>query len=114
MAQKPLKVTKKVKDPRRITKKQKNLRKAAVLQIKSKKKSLQHLKKLNKASSLTVATERLLSSKVGHLELLKGTRRELERSKDKQLYEKKIIKYCFLHTEDLNFLPASAFTTLIL
>lgn len=81
MPQKALKVTKKPKDPRRITKKQKNLRKAAPLQIKSKKKSLSHMKKLNKNYSLTAATEKLISSRVGHLELLKGTRRELEQEK---------------------------------
>ncbi|QLL33215.1 hypothetical protein HG536_0E01260 [Torulaspora globosa] len=84
MPQKALKVTKKAKDPRRVTKKQKNLRKAAPLQIKSKKKSLQHLKKLNKTASLTESTEKLIASKVGHLELLKGTRRELEKEKGKK------------------------------
>ncbi|SCV05906.1 LANO_0H17788g1_1 [Lachancea nothofagi CBS 11611] len=84
MPQKALKVTKKTKDPRRVTKMQKNLRKAAPLQIKSKKKSLAHLKKLNKASSLTETTERLISSRVGHLELLKGTRKELEKEKKKE------------------------------
>lgn len=83
MAQKALKVKVKAKDPRRVTKKQKNLRPAAPVQIKSKKKNLMHLKKLNRAASLTTATERMISSKVGHLELLKGTRRELERAKDK-------------------------------
>ncbi|CAI7417176.1 BAD_collapsed_G0039040.mRNA.1.CDS.1 [Saccharomyces cerevisiae] len=81
MPQKPLKVTKKAKDPRRVTKKQKNLRKAAPLQLKTKKKSLQHLKKLKKSSSLTETTERLVASKVGHLELLRGTRKELEKGK---------------------------------
>ncbi|CAI1601146.1 hypothetical protein SEUBUCD646_0L04050 [Saccharomyces eubayanus] len=81
MPQKPLKVTKKVKDPRRVTKKQKNLRKAAPLQLKSKKKSLQYMKKLRKSSSLTETTERLVASKVGHLELLRGTRKELEKGK---------------------------------
>ncbi|AMD18540.1 HBL362Cp [Eremothecium sinecaudum] len=81
MVQKALKSTKKPKDPRRITKKQKNLRKAAPIQIKSKKKSLQHMKKLSKTCSLTAATERLVASKVGHLELLRGTRRELEGEK---------------------------------
>lgn len=81
MPQKALKVTKKAKDPRRVTKKQKNLRKGAPLQIKSKKKSLQHLKKLNKTASLTESTEKLIASKVGHLEILKGTRRELEKAK---------------------------------
>ncbi|SCU93896.1 LADA_0G05424g1_1 [Lachancea dasiensis] len=83
MPQKALKVTKKSKDPRRVTKKQKNLRKAAPLQIKSRKKSLAHLKKLSKASSLTETTEKLISSRVGHLELLKGTRKELEKQKKK-------------------------------
>ncbi|SCU84474.1 LAFA_0D10154g1_1 [Lachancea sp. 'fantastica'] len=83
MPQKALKVTKQAKDPRRVTKKQKNLRKAAPLQIKSKKKSLSHLKKLNKVSSLTVSTEKLIASRVGHLELLKGTRKELETQKKK-------------------------------
>ncbi|CUS20307.1 LAQU0S01e03664g1_1 [Lachancea quebecensis] len=77
MPQKALKVTKKAKDPRRVTKKQKNLRAAAPLQIKSKKRSLAHMKKLNRASSLTEATEKLIASRVGHLELLKGTRKEI-------------------------------------
>ncbi|CDO92411.1 unnamed protein product [Kluyveromyces dobzhanskii CBS 2104] len=77
MSQKALKVTKKAKDPRRVTKIQKNLKKAAPLQIKSKKQSLQHLKKLNKTYSITESTERLISSRVGHLELLKGTRKQL-------------------------------------
>ncbi|CEP60459.1 uncharacterized protein LALA0_S01e11364g [Lachancea lanzarotensis] len=81
MPQKALKVTKQAKDPRRVTKMQKNLRKAAPLQIKSKKKSLSHLKKLNKVSSLTVSTEKLIASRVGHLELLKGTRKELAKQK---------------------------------
>ncbi|CCH58613.1 hypothetical protein TBLA_0A08240 [Henningerozyma blattae CBS 6284] len=84
MVQKALKVNKKVKNPRRVTKKQKNLRKAAPLIIKSKKKGLQHMKKLNKSASLTESTERLLSSKIGHLELLKGTRKEIEKGKNKK------------------------------
>ncbi|KAL3232596.1 Uncharacterized protein RNJ44_04512 [Nakaseomyces bracarensis] len=84
MPQKPLKVTKKPKDPRRITKKQKNLRKAAPLQLKSKKKSLQHMKKLNKAASLTETTEKLIASRVGHLELLRGTRKEIEAANKKK------------------------------
>ncbi|PRT56088.1 hypothetical protein B9G98_03708 [Wickerhamiella sorbophila] len=36
------------------------------------------------SAALTSATEKLLSSRVGHLELLKGTRREIEKSKDKK------------------------------
>lgn len=89
MPQKALKVTKKAKDPRRITKKQKNLKKAAPLQIKSRKQSLQHMKKLNKTYSIAQATEKLVSSRVGHLELLKGTRKELEREKRKQASKQK-------------------------
>lgn len=77
MVQKALKVKTKTKDPRRITKRQKNLKKAAPLIIKSKKKQLTYLKKLNKTASLTVATEKLIASRVGHLELLKGTRKQL-------------------------------------
>lgn len=84
MPQKALKVTKKPKDPRRVTKKQKNLRKCASLQIKSKKKSLLHLKKLNRTASLSQSTERMIASKVGHLEMIKGTRRELEKEKNKK------------------------------
>lgn len=76
MVQKALKTTKKVKSFRRITKKQKCLKKAAPLKIKSKKKCLQHTKKLLKTYSVKEATEKLLTSKVGHLELLKGTRKE--------------------------------------
>lgn len=83
MAQKSLKVNRKVKDPRRVTKKQKNLRKAAPRMIKSKKKSLFHLKKLNKSASLTETTEKLIASRVGHLELLKGTRKQLAKQDKK-------------------------------
>lgn len=84
MPQKALKVTKKPKDPRRVTKKQKNLRKCASLQIKSKKKSLLHLKKLNRTASLSQSTEKMIAAKVGHLEMIKGTRRELEKAKNKK------------------------------
>ena len=35
------------------------------------------------SAALTSATEKLLSSRVGHLELLKGTRREIEKEKPK-------------------------------
>lgn len=85
MPQKALKVTKKPKNPRRVTKKQKNLKKAAPLLINSKKKSLQHIKKLNKTYSFNQTTEQLIASRVGHLELLKGTRREIENEKKKQI-----------------------------
>lgn len=89
MVQKPLKVKTKTKDPRRITKKQKNPRKAAPLIIKSKKKQLDYLKKLNKTVSLTASTEKLIASKVGHLELLKGTRKEIENKKKNESNKKK-------------------------
>lgn len=89
MPQKALKVNKKPKDSRRITKKQRNLRKAAPLQIKSKKKSLNHLKSLSKTVSVTEVTERLVASRVGHLELIKGTRRDIEKEKENQKHKGK-------------------------
>ncbi|CAR26351.1 hypothetical protein ZYGR_0H01600 [Zygosaccharomyces rouxii] len=83
MPQKSLRVNKKQKDPRRITKKQKNPKRAAPLQIKSKKKSLNKFKELNKTVSLTAATEKIIASRVGHLELVKGNRKEIEKEKQK-------------------------------
>lgn len=83
MPQKALKVNKQPKDPRRVTKKQKNPRKTGPLQIKPKKKSLNQFKELNKTVSLTATTERLIASRVGHLELVKGNRKEVEKEKQK-------------------------------
>ncbi|CAN6674142.1 hypothetical protein TRVA0_050S00694 [Trichomonascus vanleenenianus] len=35
-------------------------------------------------AAITAATEKLIASRVGHLELLKGTRREIEKEKKKE------------------------------
>ncbi|KAH3898912.1 uncharacterized protein SCDLUD_005256 [Saccharomycodes ludwigii] len=60
------------------------LRKAAPLKLKPKStKAGLHLHKLASKYSLTQATEKLVSAKVGHLELLKGTRKELEKKNKK-------------------------------
>ncbi|KAL6947557.1 hypothetical protein ACO0RG_000132 [Hanseniaspora osmophila] len=66
----------------RVTKRQTNLRKAAPLQLKPKSvhKGL-HLHKLSSKYSITEQTEKLVASKVGHLEVLKGTRKEIEKQK---------------------------------
>lgn len=78
MAQAPLKVKRKEKT--RITKKQQNPKKAAPKIIKPKNKQLAQMAKLNKSYSVTHQTEKLIASRVGHLELLKGSRREIERA----------------------------------
>lgn len=85
MAQAPLKV--KSKDKKRVTKKQQNPKKAAPKIIKPKNQQLATMSKLNKAYSVTASTEKLIASRVGHLELLKGSRREVE--KDQKLQKKK-------------------------
>ncbi|CAH6720738.1 uncharacterized protein CLIB1444_04S06788 [[Candida] jaroonii] len=79
MAQGNLKL--KSKAPARVTKKQINPKKASKRIIKPKKQSI--TSKLTKVhtSKLVSQTEKLVSSRVGHLELLKGTRRELEKQK---------------------------------
>ncbi|KAH3684830.1 hypothetical protein WICPIJ_004183 [Wickerhamomyces pijperi] len=79
MAQQPLKV--KSKEKTRITKKQQNPRAAAprIIKPKNNKKNLQTISKVGKSYSVTASTEKLISSRVGHLEILKGSRRELEK-----------------------------------
>lgn len=79
MAQGKLKL--KSKAPARVTKKQINPKKAAPRNIKPKKKDVTNLLKRTHTSKLITQTEKLVSSRVGHLELLKGTRRELEKAK---------------------------------
>lgn len=66
------------KKPSRVTKHQKNPKKAAPKIFKSKKNVItnQLLKRQN--SSISTSTEKLIASRVGHLELIKGSRRELE------------------------------------
>lgn len=63
----------------RVTKTQKNPRKAAPKILKAKNKSI--TERLTKAqnSSISTNTEKLIASRVGHLELIKGSRRELEK-----------------------------------
>lgn len=41
-------------------------------------------------ASLTSATEKLLSSRVGHLEVLQGTRREIENDKKSKLQSSRV------------------------
>lgn len=90
MAQAALKVKSKVKPRERVTKKQMNPKKAAPKILKPKNKTLAQIAKLNKVYSVTESTEKLISSRVGHLELLKGSRRELEKAeKEKKKKEKK-------------------------
>lgn len=79
MAQAPLKVKSKQKPRARVTKKQQNPKPAAPKMIKPKKQNLAQMAKLNKVYSVTAQTEKLISSRVGHLELLKGSRREIEK-----------------------------------
>lgn len=91
MAQAPLKVKTKVK--KRITKKQQNPRASAPKIIKPKNQKVAAINKINKIASITESTEKLISSRVGHLELLKGSRRQLEKEakikKQKEAAKKK-------------------------
>jgi hypothetical protein len=89
MAQAPLKVKKKEKT--RITKKQQNPKKAAPKMIKPKNQQLAQLAKLSKTYSVTQQTEKLIASRVGHLELLKGSRRQIERA-EKEKKKKEAMK----------------------
>jgi hypothetical protein len=89
MAQAPLKVKKKEKT--RITKKQQNPKKAAPKIIKPKNQQLAQLAKLSKTYSVTQQTEKLIASRVGHLELLKGSRRQIERA-EKEKKKKEAMK----------------------
>lgn len=74
----------------RVTKRQLNLRANAHRIIKPKKASAKHAQNLNKLVNALSGTEKLIASRVGHLELLKGTRKELEKEeKEKAKKEKK-------------------------
>jgi len=79
MAQGNLKL--KSKGPARVTKKQQNPKRAAPKIIKPKKQTAKEAQKLTKIhqGQLMKSTEKLIASRVGHLELLKGTRREIEK-----------------------------------
>lgn len=84
MAQGKLKL--KTKAPARVTKKQSSTKAAAPRICKPKKGGALHTQKLTKVHSaqLQNSTEKLISSRVGHLELLKGTRRQIEKTKRKE------------------------------
>lgn len=88
MAQGNLKLRSKAKT--RVTKKQQNPRSAAPKIIKPKKASAKQAFKLLKSLSGLAGTEKLIASRVGHLELIKGSRREVEKEeKAKKQKEKK-------------------------
>lgn len=80
MAQGKLKL--KAKAPGRITKKQLTKAKAAAPRVyKAKRAGAKHDEKLAKVQlgQLVSSTEKLIASRVGHLEIIKGSRREIER-----------------------------------
>lgn len=86
MAQGNLKLRSKQKT--RISKKQQNPRAAAPKIIKPKKANAKQAYKLLKSLSSSAGTEKLIASRVGHLELIKGSRREVEKDEKKQKEKK--------------------------
>lgn len=82
MAQGNLKLKSKAKA--RVTKKQQNPRSSAPKIIKPKKASAKQAFKLLKSLSGLAGTEKLIASRVGHLELIKGSRREVEKEEKKK------------------------------
>lgn len=82
MAQGNLKL--KSKNKARLTKKQQNPRAAAPKLIKPKNTVAKEFYKLKKTAGLASGTEKLISSRVGHLELLKGLRRQLEKKEKEE------------------------------
>lgn len=87
MAQGNLKL--KSKGKTRVTKKQSNLRAAAPLIIKPKKAAAKTTFKLKKSVGSSAGTEKLIASRVGHLELIKGSRREVEKQEKEAKKAKK-------------------------
>ncbi|GEQ69449.1 hypothetical protein JCM33374_g3121 [Metschnikowia sp. JCM 33374] len=77
MAQGNLKLKSKGKG--RVTKRQSNLRAAAPIIIKPKKQVAKQAYNLRKSVGSSNGTEKLISSRVGHLEIIKGSRRQIER-----------------------------------
>lgn len=70
-----LKLTKKA----RVTKKQSNLRAAAPLIIKPRKAAAKNTFNLKKSVGALNGTEKLIAGRVGHLEIIRGSRRQLEK-----------------------------------
>lgn len=86
MAQGNLKLKSKAKA--RVTKKQQNPRSSAPKIIKPKKSSAKQAFKLQKSLSGLAGTEKLIASRVGHLEIIKGSRREIEKEEKKNKEKK--------------------------
>lgn len=65
----------------RVTKKRQNPKPAAPKIIKAKKATAKQAAKLSKVQQgqLAASTEKLIAARVGHLELVKGSRREIEK-----------------------------------
>ncbi|CAN3356795.1 hypothetical protein DICA3_C05776 [Diutina catenulata] len=89
MAQGKLKLN--PKKPARLTKKQQNPRNYAPKIIKPKRGKAKEEQKLTKVqqAQLATSTEKLISSRVGHLELIKGSRRQLEKQAKEDAKKKK-------------------------
>lgn len=90
MAQGSLKL--KQKKPARLTKRQQNPKAAAPKAYKVKKnssaKTADNLQRKH-SGSLIANTEKLIASRVGHLELVKGSRREVEKKHKEEAQKKK-------------------------
>lgn len=82
-----LKLTKKA----RVTKKQTNLRAAAPLIIKPKKSAAKQVFALKKSVGALNGTEKLIAGRVGHLEIIRGSRRQVEKQ-EKEAAKKKAAK----------------------
>lgn len=69
----------------RVTKKRQNPKAAAPKIIKPKKSTAKQAQKLSKVQQgqLASSTEKLIAARVGHLELVKGSRREIEKEEKK-------------------------------
>lgn len=69
----------------KVTKKQLSAKKAGPKQLAPRKKSAIQDAKLTRQqqAALTSATEKLLASRIGHLEMIKGTRRQVEADQKK-------------------------------
>lgn len=87
MAQGNLKL--KPKKAARVTKKQKNPKKAAPKVFKSKKNVVSDKLLKTQNSKIVATTEKLIASRVGHLELVKGSRREVEKREREKAKAKK-------------------------
>jgi hypothetical protein len=76
----------KAKGSARVTKKRQNPKPAAPKIIKPKKATAKQAAKLSKVQQgqLAASTEKLIAARVGHLELVKGSRREIEKNEKQE------------------------------